>query len=403
VTWDDVLDTTVLDTTVHGMSVIAAGLPSARSCVGVLRVSAGFADDPLGQEGTAHLTEHVCAITAVRRGVQLAARTESIATRYSARVAPDATAALVQGILSPLRAEIHPAELHEAETQAVLTENARTRDQPKLLMAPAVAARAAPTLDAAIRDTSTQDSMARISRSDIVAFRRRWYRPDRSMLCLVGPDHPAKLLAEADRVVATLAPSCEEGEERRDGQARRGPAQRFQAAGWPDSVIWASATPPVSTDGDLLARHIAVDLLTGSPGLLDAAGSAHGSRPTGQATLPGTRSDFLVVAWSVPGPPPSLAAELHQCLPRLLAAAEGAAALAQARARLRARIAFDQQSPGSLAAMLLRHALGQGPWPDADNVEAAPTDRVIELAAGMLRQASFWRVAEGQLAEAAIQ
>lgn len=392
----------VLDTTVHGMTVIAAGLPSARSCVGMLNVSAGFADDPAGQEGTAHLTEHVCATTAVHRGgVQLAARTEPIATRYSARATPAAMAALVQGCVSPLYAEMHPAQLHKAETQAVLTENARTRDQPKLLLAHAVAARMAPALDAAIRDTSTEDSMSKISRADIVAFRRRWYRPDRATLCVVGPDHPGKLLAEADRAASTLALGREAGGEHRDGQARRGPAHPFQVEGWPDSVIWASVTPPVSADGDLLARHIAVELLTGSPGLLGAASATCGG-PTGQAMLPGIRSDLLVIAWSATGPLTLLPAELHQRLPRMLASADGTAALAHARARLQAQIAFDQQSPGGLAAMLLGYALGKGPWPDADSVWAAPAGRVLELAAEMLSQAKLWRVADGQLAEAVI-
>lgn len=74
--------------------------------------------------------------------------------------------------------------------------------------------------------------------------------------------------------------------------------------------------------------------------------------------------------------------------------------LAHARARISTQIAFDQQSPGGLASMLLWYTLGQGPWPEPGSVESARADRVLELTAQMLGQASLWRIADGQLTEA---
>ncbi|TNH30585.1 insulinase family protein [Micromonospora orduensis] len=390
---------TVLETVVGGLTVVAVQVPHFRSCVGVLSVPVGYGADPAGQEGTAHLTEHICVATAAsRERVQMAARTEVSATRYSARATPGSSAALIAALTSTLGARPYPAELHETERRAVLTENARVRDQPQLQIAPAVAARVAPTLDLGLRDTTTETSIGAVTPSDIVDFRQRWYRPEGSVLCLVSPNDPDKLIAEVEAELAAVPPPTDP--ERAPGS--RAPAEPFDVPGWSDCFIWAATTPAVTTPADLLARQLATELLTGRAGLLDEESSAVGTRSTGFATLPGRHADLLVTAWPSGPHCESLADGLRDRLPDVLSNGGGAAAVGRARARLRTRIAFEQQSPGGLASMLVRYALGQGAWPDIREIDAAADDRVVELAVRMLREASFWRIADSRLGEVAV-
>ena len=383
----------VLDEVVDGLKVIAAQLPYARSCVGVLSVPTGYADDPPGREGTAHLTEHICVVTAPHRDrVQMGARTEATATRYSARTTPSSAATLLAALTSPFDPKICPAALHESETRAVLTENARVRDQPQLQVASAVAALAAPTLDVAFRDTTTEHSIAAVTPDDVVAFRQRRYRPTGSVLCLVGPGDPDELLAQAHAAAAILPG----GREPVHPGPARGPAEPCQSEGWKDCFLWSTLTPPADGDDDQFARRLAVELLVGTGGLLDESGTAVGSRSTGYATLPGRHTDLHVVAWPAGAHTATLAAELTERAADRLEST-GRAAVAGARARLRSRIAFDQQSPGGLAAMLVRHALGQGPWPAIADIDLVDDRRVIELADRMLHAATVWQIADGRL------
>lgn len=391
---------TVLETIVGGLTVIAAQARYARSCVGVLSVPVGFGADPSGQEGMAHLTEHICVSTAAsRERVQMAARTEVSATRYSARTTPGASTALIEALMSAFVARTYATELHDAERQAVLTENARFRDMPQVQIAPAVAARMVPDLDLGVRDTTTEGSIGAVTPSDIVAFRRRWYRPGGSVLCLVGPHDPDELVAEVEAGLAAV-PSPDGP---RDAQPSHACAKPFDAVGWADCFIWATVTPAVTAAPDLVARQVAVELLTGRAGLLDEVGAAVGTRSTGYATIPGRHSELLVTAWP-PGPhTEALVATLRDKLPEALRSGQHAAAVAKAGARQRTKVAFEQQSPGGLAAMLMRYALGQGAWPDIRDIDAVGSDRVVELAERMLRGAALWRITDGRLGEVAGQ
>jgi hypothetical protein len=174
-------------------------------------------------------------------------------------------------------------------------------------------------------------------------------------------------------------------------------------SGWSDCFIWATLLPAASTDDDLLARQLVFELLTGGAGLLDKVSSTSSTRSTGCATLPGTRSDLLVFAWPTGQHTRSLAAALYHHLPELLAGHEGAAEVAKARARLRSRLAFEQQSPGGLVSMLLQYALARGAWPEIDRIDAVRDAHVIDLATQVLRNAGFWRITDGRLEEVTVK
>jgi predicted Zn-dependent peptidase len=384
----------VVETTVRGMTVVAAQLSWAPTCVGSLHVPAGFAHDPPGQAGTAHLTEHICAAVAARRGrMRIAARTDATATRYSARAGRGGAAALVRTLTSAFTTEAADPRLLEAEIQAVLTENARLRDQPQLHVAHAVASRAVPISDLAVRDATTQATLAAVAPADVGSFVHRWYRPEGAVLCVVAPDDPDAVIHEVDAALAAVPPGV------RQPALDPTPAQPYQVSGWSDCVVWATLTPPATTDDDLLARQLAVELLTGASGLLDEAGAAVGTRSTGRATLIGSRAELLVVAWP-PGPHTRhLLSALHRPIPELAGGTE-AAAIAAARARLRSRIAFDQQSPGGLAALLVRYMLGRGPWPALDVIgDSSDGVRVVDFAARLLAAATYWQIQDGTLGE----
>jgi hypothetical protein len=372
----------VTTATVRAMSVAAARVPWARRSYGAIDLAAGYADDPPTGTGLAHLTEHVCVAMAARQhGVTLSGRTNPAATRYSAAAAdPDR---LVRSLVSPLVPAEHPANLHAAETQAVLTELAGQRDQPQLRVAGALAALAFPDLDVALRDGTTEATLATIRPGDVTAFRSAAYRPATATLCVAGPHDPDRLLATVEDELGSVPPGGPDLV--RQHAARPLPEH---VAGWSDCVLWAAPTPVAADDEDRRARQVAVEILVGTSGLLDQCAAGCGVRSTGVATLPGRAQDLLVVAWP---PATGLAAALRR-VPD-----PPAALIDAARERVRTRIGFEQQTPSGIVAHLLPYALSTGPWPDTEAFGRLPAGRVAASVRAIVARAAVCCITGGVL------
>lgn len=398
---------TVLEADVGGLSVVTAGLPWARSCAGAIEVGTGFGDDPYGREGLAHLCEHLATATATRRhGIRLGGRTDVSTTRYSTRARPVETETLVRSLLSVLGRETYDPALYGSEIQAIRTENARVRDEPRLRIAGAVAALSFPESDVAIADTSSATSLAAIGADDVAAFRRRAYRPANAALTIVGAGEAEALLDQVRAAAAQLsagpaeagrddAPGREPDPERRRRTEGRDPS-------WDDCLLWTALSRPteaehVNGSGESPARRVAVELLVGTPGLLDDLAAGQSLRSTGFAGVPGRRADLLVVAWpSGPGTE-GLAALLAEPAARPELWSPGPRRIADARERVRTRVALDQQSPAGLAGLLLAHAMGRGPWPDLEAFGAVSDEAVTAEVRRILGSSSLCRISDGKL------
>ena len=392
----------VLRAEVNGLPVVATRTPWAHATVGMLHVHNGYATDPLGLEGVAHLTEHVCVASIARsHDVRIFAKTDSTSTRYLLRVAPDHLPNLAGAVSAMFAPVAHDQRLHDNETNAVIIEMARLADQPQLSVSPAVATSGYPGLDVSLPDTATTESVRALTPADVLAFRRATYHPNRAVLCLVGPNDPRELLdllaAEMDVREAPVGPAgSASGLAPGDLPTRDWPARDL---GGSCALVLGALTAPARSSADLAARHIASELFAGTPGMLDDLAGRLGARSSAFSILVGREHNLLVVGWP-PGPAvDDLAAEVAAAIADPDAHRPDADTVAGVRARVVSRVAFDLQSSEGLAQMLLRHATGTGPWPATDTFETLPDTAVADAAVHLLRSARLWRIADGALAE----
>lgn len=380
----------VTTTQLGALTVIITAMPWAHSCAGILDLPGGFAEDATHLAGLAHLTEHISVAEAVRRsGVPLQARTYADGTRYAARTARRGTASLIDALTSPLRPEPHGEDLHRRETHALLTEVARLRDSPQLQVAGAVGALSFPGAGAAARDLTTVDSVSSVTPTDVLRFRQDLARRPGAILSLAGRVQAEELL---DLIAARLGPVAVDVVPGPPAPRQEPPARSGE---WLDGLFWTALPPRAAGDNALAARLIATELVASTGGLLDGVAAGHGRASNAYATVPERDRDVLVVGWTAGAIPAGLPAALHDL--RYVDADGNREAVAAARARVRARIAFTMQAPGGLAELLLNSALSAGPWPDLAALDEVPAEQVVAAAEAILRTAVLWQTADGQL------
>ncbi|MFD9306924.1 hypothetical protein ACFWCB_30370 [Streptomyces sp. NPDC060048] len=191
---------------VAGLRLRLVPMPWARSVGGCLAVACGSRDDPPAAASTAHLAEHVRALSGaghVRRSVPVFAQTDIARTLFRATAAPGAAADLATRLVDVLGDASVDEPTLESERTAVELETARM-DSSALL-------RAGGLFAAAAADEPGMDAIARTRREDVnlvthrqVAALTAWgYRPDRSVLAVAGP--PEALRTVPDAVAEHLA------------------------------------------------------------------------------------------------------------------------------------------------------------------------------------------------------
>jgi predicted Zn-dependent peptidase len=322
------------------------------------------------------------------------ARTETHSTRYFARATPDRLDDLVGSIGVLLDARPHTAATHRNETSAVLTELARLDDQPQLRIASTLAAHAFADLDISMPDVATPASISGLGVADVTSFRARHYRPAGTVVAVAGPHPPEEVLDRLAGVAFdTAEPQPADPQPADPDPAERPLPSRVVGAG--HALVYAAPTPPVRNDDERTAGQIATELIVESSGLLARLGDPYGARSNGFSVLNGADRDLIVVAW----PPHERLGELRSALRRLAEDPAGVTStpeyvplLATVRARLRIRLAYELQSPGGLAQVLLGYRLGQHPWPDPAGYDQVPDDLVTRAVIGTLGAARLWRV-----------
>ncbi|MEV6957354.1 hypothetical protein [Streptomyces sp. NPDC051183] len=281
-----------------GLRLRLVPVPWARSVGGCLAVACGSRDDPPTAASTAHLAEHVRALSGaghVRRSVPVFAQTDIARTLFRATAAPEAAADLAARLVDVLGdASVDEATL-ESERTAVELETARM-DSSALL-------RAGGLFAAAAADEPGMDSIARTRREDVAAVTHRqvaaltaWgYRADRAVLAVAGP--PEALRAVPDAVAARLARHPHPAAAARPTAARPTAAAATPRLRLPalDGLLAVTLTRPRQA-ADLHARAV-----LGDRGPLVAAGLREGVPLLGRTTVENAEQAVDVLCWKPAG------------------------------------------------------------------------------------------------------
>ncbi len=170
----------------------------ARAVVSVATVvGTGFAEDPAGQEGMAHLLEHLAFRAHHFSGDAVATRLDELGARHNAFTTTDDTTYVAdaprQSLAELLRLEaarlLDPLEgIDEAtfahERDVVVAETRQQWFAESVY--PALLARLYPAGNRYHHPTSSRESLDRISLADVRRFATAWYRPDNTTVVIAG-------------------------------------------------------------------------------------------------------------------------------------------------------------------------------------------------------------------------
>jgi zinc protease len=184
-----------------------------------LWVRAGSADEAPGEEGMAHLVEHMLFKGSQRRGPGEAARqVEGLGGEINAYTSHDHTvySLVLASRYADLGLEIladavrgpsfDPAEL-EREKAVVVEELRRSRDLPHHVLSQLLFARAYRIHPYGRSILGREETVGRFSRDACQAFHRRWYRPGNMVLVAAGDADPAALEARVRELLAPGKPA----------------------------------------------------------------------------------------------------------------------------------------------------------------------------------------------------
>jgi zinc protease len=177
----------------NGLRVVVVPDPHAAEVQVLVHYGVGYADDPPGREGTAHLTEHL-SFQRVRDGRSLYAdlarvatafnaQTESDATTFVARAAPDRLGELLAIEAARVTLPCAP-DATAARERAVVTSELRQYRPARTVVARLNAAFYGDHHDD--RDGESETSLGAISAADACAFAVSGYRPDDAAVVLSG-------------------------------------------------------------------------------------------------------------------------------------------------------------------------------------------------------------------------
>jgi zinc protease len=181
----------------NGLRVISLAEPEAQQVSVLVRYDVGAKDDPQGQEGIAHLAEHLMFLQ-THQGKDLTARLDEAATYYNAFTSVDATTYIararpdrladlleVEGLRLALRCESITEEIFQREREVVLNELRQGAAETRILEAVtgAVFAEGHP-----YRRTpaGNERSVAAITRDQVCAFIDAHYAPGNAVVVVSG-------------------------------------------------------------------------------------------------------------------------------------------------------------------------------------------------------------------------
>jgi len=201
----------------NGLGYVCASRPGTRTVYAELTVKAGLRHEPEGQNGVAHMVEHVVGRqTAKYDDPGFRRATDCIGAQLNAGVKWEwtsyhvtALAPYLEESLDLLRemvaySRILPADV-ETQRRIVLEEIAQTADSPDMLLLQRVAAALYPDHPLGRPICGTPESVASLTLGQIEQFYRRHYLPNNAVVTLVGDCDSDRLCAAAEHAFAGWA------------------------------------------------------------------------------------------------------------------------------------------------------------------------------------------------------
>jgi zinc protease len=181
-------------------------------------VMVGSADEEPSERGISHLIEHMAFKGTKRRGLgKIAGEIEALGGDINAYTSWDQTVffvtvpsaatqkgldILLDAVLNPV---IDPGEL-EKEKEVVLEEILEGEERPERKASKLLFKTAYTRGPYRFPIIGYKETVAKLTRDDVLAFRKKWYVPENMFVLIVGDVNPAKLKAEVERLTAGLKP-----------------------------------------------------------------------------------------------------------------------------------------------------------------------------------------------------
>jgi zinc protease len=185
-----------------------------------LWVMVGSAYETDKERGISHVIEHMAFKGTKRRGLaQIAKEVEEIGGEINAYTSWDET---VFHIVAPssaisksidivtdavFRSVIDPGELKK-EKQVVLEEILEDKDRPEDVESEMLFKTAYVKSPYRFPVIGGKDVVEKITRKDILDFRKKWYVPENMFLLVVGDVDPGAVLKDVERLIADIKPTC---------------------------------------------------------------------------------------------------------------------------------------------------------------------------------------------------
>jgi len=192
-----------------GLRVIVQPLPESRVVSVVLGVDVGSADEGARQFGAAHFVEHMLFKGTSRRGLgQIDEEVESIGgainaytshdeTVYYATVRPERWTDVLDVLVDMVQGSLFRREDIEVERDVILDELRGVEESPTEILGRVVSKTLWPEHPYGRPVGALIDDVAALEGEDIVAFWRKWYRPERMILSIAGPVEMEEAFASA--------------------------------------------------------------------------------------------------------------------------------------------------------------------------------------------------------------
>jgi zinc protease len=201
----------------NGLKVLVKQDHARKVATVQLWVNVGSANEDPSERGISHLIEHMAFKGTKKRGVgQMAADVEALGGRTNAytswdrtvfhvTIPSDATSQgldiLFDAVLHPL---IDPKELKK-EKEVVIEEILEGEDRPSQKSSKLLFKTAYSTHPYKFPVIGYRNIVEKLTRPDILAFRKKWYVPENMFLLIVGDVDPAKLRPEIERLTRGFA------------------------------------------------------------------------------------------------------------------------------------------------------------------------------------------------------
>lgn len=182
-------------------------------------VMVGSADETERERGISHLIEHMAFKGTQRRGLgQIAQEVEGLGGDMNAYTSWDETvfhvtvpsAAVTQGLDILLDAAfnpvIDPAELAK-EIEVVLEEILEGEERPDRKASKLLFRTAYTTSPYRYPIIGYRETVEKITREDVLAFRKKWYVPENMFVVVTGDVDPVQVQADIERLTADIKPS----------------------------------------------------------------------------------------------------------------------------------------------------------------------------------------------------